>query len=177
MPVASSEPQHHSHPVSWAVFLLLLLLAVLFVNQTLAELPANVAVHFDASGQADSFMAHGRYRLFAVFFAVGLPMLLVAVMSAAYSRATALKLPNSDYWLAPPRLARTRAFLVAHGVWFGSIWVALSCFVHWLVLDANRRQPPHLSNERLFAGLFVLLLCMIAWIGTLMFAFRRPGRT
>jgi len=48
------------------------------------------------------------------------------------------------------------------------------CFMHWLVLDANRRRPPLLSNQAVFLGLLALLGCMIAWIGTLMIAFRRP---
>jgi uncharacterized membrane protein len=164
----------HSHKFSWAVFLVLLLAAALFINQTVAALPARVAVHFDANGVASSFMTGVQYRRFILLFTIGTPIVLVAFMSSAYSRATDMKLPNRDYWLAPQRIARTRSFLVAHGIWFGSLLVALMSFVHWLVLDANRRQPPALSNQGTFLGLLVLLVCMAAWIGTLMVAFRRP---
>jgi uncharacterized membrane protein len=163
-----------SHKFSWAVFLGMLLLAALFINRTVGELPPHVAVHFDAGGQAISFMAASRYRVFILLFAVVLPIGLVAVMTSAYSRATNMKLPNRDYWLAPQRVARTRSFLIAHGIWFGSLLIGLMCFMHWLVLDANRQAPPQLSNQTVFIGLFIMLGCMIVWIGTLMAAFRRP---
>ena len=163
-----------SHTVSWTVFGILLLLAALFINQTVGGLPVSVAVHFDEAGFGTSFMDSSRYRVTILLFSVILPILLVALMTRAYAKATVFKLPNGDYWLAPQRIARTRSFLVAHGIWFGSLLVVLMSFVHWLVLEANRRQPPQLSNEWLFLGLLVLLGCMIVWIGTLMVAFRRP---
>jgi hypothetical protein len=84
-------------------------------------------------------------------------------------------MPNREYWLAPERLDRTRAFLVAHGVWFGSLLVTLGCFVHWLELGANRQQPPHLSNQSFAAVLIAFLVATAAWIAALMFAFRRPA--
>jgi uncharacterized membrane protein len=164
----------HSHKFSWAVFLILLLAAALFINQTVGKLPTRVAVHFDQNGVASAFMDGVQYRRFILLFSVAMPIVLVAFMSSAYSRAKDMKLPNRDYWLAPQRIARTRSFLVAHGIWFGSLLVALMSFMHWLILDANRQQPPTLSNQAMFLGLLVLLGCMLAWIGTLMIAFRRP---
>jgi len=163
-----------SPKVSWTVFLVAELLAAVFVNQTWTRLPEHIAVHFDADGQAASFMGSGQYRVLILLFAVALPCLLVALMARAYSRAKELKLPNRDYWMAPQRIARTRAFLTAHGIWFGTLLVGLMCFMHWLILDANRRQPPQLPNDEVFLGLLIMLGCMIVWIGTLMFAFRRP---
>ena len=106
--MTEQPPQLYSHKIPWAVFIGALLLAALFINHTVSELPSAVAVHFDASGQATSFMASGRYRMFIVLFAIGLPMALVTVMTTAYSPATDFKLPNREYWSAPQRLARTR---------------------------------------------------------------------
>jgi hypothetical protein len=100
---------------------------------------------------------------------------VVAILTTVYSRATDMKLPNREYWLAPQRLDRTRAFLVAHGVWFGSLLVTLVCCVHWLELGANRLQPPHLSNQTFAAVLVAFLIATAAWISALMFAFRRPS--
>jgi uncharacterized membrane protein len=172
--MASTPPRRYSHKFSWAVFIGMLLIAALFVNRTSNELPPLVAVHFDDAGRATSFIASGRYRVFVLLFTVALPIALVAIMTSAYSRATDFKLPNREYWLAPQRIARTRSFLVVHGIWFGTMLVGLMCFMHWLVLDANRQEPPQLSNQALFIGLLVLLGCMVTWIGTLMVAFRRP---
>jgi hypothetical protein len=152
----------------------MLLFAALFVTGTASRLPLTVASHFDGAGQPNAFMSRGGYVRFVLCFAVGLPVVVVTILSAAYSRATDLKLPNRDYWLAPQRLERTRAFLVAHGVWFGSLLVTLACAVHWLELEANHIRPPHLSSQN-FAGVLVaFLIATAAWVAALMFAFRRP---
>jgi uncharacterized membrane protein len=162
------------HRVTWSVFVLLLVFAILFVTGTASELPLTVASHFDAAGQPNAFMSRSGYVRFMLCLAVGLPVIVVVILWTVYSRATDLKLPNREYWLAPERLDRTRAFLVAHGVWFGSLLVTLTCFVHWLELGANRQQPPHLSNQSFAAVLVAFLIATAAWVAALMFAFRRP---
>jgi hypothetical protein len=157
------------------VFILLLLFATFFVTGTASELPLTVASHFDAAGQPNAFMSRAGYIRFVLCLAIGLPVAVVAILTTVYSRATDLKLPNREYWLAPGRLNRTRSFLVAHGVWFGSLLVTLVCCVHWLELDANRLQPQHLSNQMFAAVLIAFLIATAAWISALMFAFRRPA--
>jgi uncharacterized membrane protein len=170
-----SPPARYPHRVTWSVFALLLLFAILFVTGTASELPLTVASHFDAAGQPNGFMSRSGYIRFVLWVAVGLPVAVVVILWAVYSRATDLKMPNREYWLVPERLDRTRAFLVAHGVWFGSLLVALGCFVHWLELGANRQQPPHLPNQSFAAVLIAFLIATAAWIAGLMFAFRRPA--
>jgi uncharacterized membrane protein len=159
---------------SWLVFVALLLFAVAFVTGTASELPLNVASHFDASGRPNSFMSRTGYTRFVLCFALGLPTLVVAVLTTVYSRATDLKLPNRDYWLAPQRIDRTRTFLVAHGVWLGSLLVVIACLVHLLTLAANREQPPHLSSQQFAAVMIAFLLATAVWVAALMFGFRRP---
>lgn len=165
----------YPHRVTWSVFVLLLVFAILFVTGTAPQLPLTVASHFDAAGQPNAFMSRGGYIRFVLCMAVGLPAVVVAILWVVYSHAADLKLPNRDYWLAPGRLDRTRAFLIAHGVWFGSLLTALACCVHWLELGANRQQPPHLSNQSFAAVLIAFLIATAAWIAALMFAFRRPS--
>jgi uncharacterized membrane protein len=171
----ASTVARNPHRVTWSVFIVLLLFAVLFVTNTASELPLTVASHFDAAGRPNGFMSHSGYIRFVLCAAVGLPVIVVAILTAVYSRATELKLPNREYWLAPQRLDQTRAFLVAHGVWLGSLLVILGCFVHWLELVANRQQPAHLSNQSFVAVLIAFLIATAAWLAVLMFAFRRPA--
>ena len=154
---------------------MLLLFAACFVAGTAAELPLAVASHFDAAGRPTAFMSRGGYVRFVCGFSLALPLAVVALFMTVYSRATVLKLPNRDYWLAPQRLQQTRAFLVAHGVWFGSLLVTLGCAVHWLELKANRLQPAHLTNRDLAVVLAAFFIGAAAWGGALMFAFRRPA--
>jgi uncharacterized membrane protein len=170
-----SPTARHSHRVTWAVFIALLLFAILFVTGTASELPPMVASHFDAGGQPNAFMTRGSYIRFVLCLCVGLPVLIVAILTVVYSRARELKLPNREYWMAPQRIDRTRSFLVAHAVWFGSLLVVLSCCIHWLELGANRQQPPHLPNQLFAACMIAFLIAMAAWIAALMFAFRRPA--
>ena len=103
--VAMKPSAPHSHRVTWSVFILLLLFAVFFVTGTVSELPPTVASHFDAAGQANAFMSRSGYTRFVLCLAIGLPVLVVAVLTAVYSRAADMKLPNRDYWLAPQRIA------------------------------------------------------------------------
>jgi uncharacterized membrane protein len=166
----------YRHRATWSIFAALLLLAVVFITGTVSELPLTVASHFDAAGRANAFMSRSGYTWFVLCLAVGLPLVIVSILTAVYSRASSLKLPNVDYWLAAQRIDRTRAFLAAHGAWFGSMLVVLACLVHWLELAANRESPPHLPNQLFAAVMIAFLVATAAWIATLMVAFRRPSR-
>ena len=169
----TAPPARFPHWATWSVFIILLVFAVLYVTATAPQLPPTVASHFNSAGHANAFMSRGGYTRFILCFAVGFPILIVAILTAVYSRATDMKLPNREYWLAPQRIGRTRAFLVAHGVWFGSLLVLLGCFVHWQELAANRFEPPHLSSAAFAAGLIAFLIATTVWVAILIFAFRR----
>lgn len=158
----------------WMVFSLMLIFALLYLLGTASELPPMVASHFDVAGYPNAFMTRAHYTRFILGFAVGLPVAIVAVLTATYASARDFKLPNRDYWLAPERIAGTRAFLIAHGVWFGSLMVAMVCFVHWLELQAHHHLPPQLSNFWVSAGLLGFFLLTAAWILVLIRAFRLP---
>jgi uncharacterized membrane protein len=158
----------------WIVFGLMLLSAIFFVTRTAPGLPPMVASHFDLAGYANAFMTRSRYVHWMLVLGVGLPIAIVALLTFVYRRANDMKLPNRDYWLAPERIEATRNRLVAHGVWLGSLLVAMSCFVHWLELGAHRHVPPHLSNASSAAGLLVFFLVAGAWILALLRTFRRP---
>ena len=94
----------YSLRIAWIVFIGLLLLAALLIVQSPNGLPALMAVHFDAAGNPNSFMPANRHLRLALLFALGLPIALVGIMTAVFSRAIDFKLPNRDYWLAPERL-------------------------------------------------------------------------
>jgi uncharacterized membrane protein len=159
---------------SWTTFILLILFALYFLSYSASSLPATVAAHFNAAGYPDAFMNRSTYTRLTLAFGVGLPVGLVTLLTLVYSRARDLKLPNRDHWLAPHRSARTRALLVAHSVWFGSLLVSLVCFVHWLVLGAQHRVPPRLSNPMFYAGLVAFFLITSVWMAVLLLTLRRP---
>jgi uncharacterized membrane protein len=163
--------------IPWIVFALMLLFAILYVTGTVSELPALVASHFDGTGSANAYMTRSVYTGFVLTMGVAFPIALVALLSVVFSVSKDMKLPNRDYWLAPERIVRTRSRLVAYGVWFGSLMVAMACYVHWLILGAHRNAPPHLANQSFGTGLFVFFLITGVWIIALRRAFRLPRGT
>jgi len=160
--------------LSWGVLVLAACGALVFITRTGGALPAMVASHFDAAGDPTAYMLRTSYIRFMLLLLVGVPAALVALLTWVYSRATDMKLPNRDYWLAPERIGRTRDMLVAHGIWFGTLLISLGCYVHWLILSAHRQQPAHLSSDRLYAGLLIFFLITAGWLLAMLQAFRRP---
>ena len=160
--------------ISWIAFALALLIAIVYFSNTLSSLPPMVASHFDGAGFPTAHMTRAFYTKFVFAMGVGFPIAMVALLSVVYSKASDMKLPNRDYWLAPERIAQTRALLVSHGVWFGCLMVAMVCYMHWLVLSAYRMMPPHLSNQLVMGGLLVFMAIAIGWVIALLRAFRRP---
>jgi uncharacterized membrane protein len=160
--------------IPWIVFALALLFAIFYFSHTVASLPAMVASHFDGAGFPNSYMTRAFYTKFVFGMGVGFPIAMVALLSLVYSKGGDMKLPNRDYWLAPERIAQTRALLVAHAVWFGCLMVAMVCYMHWLILTAHRSVPPHLSNQMVMGGLLVFIGISAGWIIALLRTFRRP---
>jgi uncharacterized membrane protein len=160
--------------IHWTAFLLALLFSILYISNTVSSLPPMVASHFDGAGFPTAHMTRAIYTKFVFAVGVAFPIAMVALLSAVYSKARDMKLPNRDYWLAPERIAQTRALLVAHGVWFGCLMVAMVCYMHWLVLVAHRSVPPHLSNQLVMGGLLVFMGIAIGWVIGLLRAFRLP---
>jgi hypothetical protein len=160
--------------IPWIAFALALLFGILYFTDTVSSLPPMVASHFDGAGFPTARMTRAFYTKFVFGMGVGFPIAMVALLSVVYSQAKDMKLPNRDYWLAPERIAQTRALLVAHGVWFGCLMVAMVCYVHWLVLVAHRSVPPHLSNQLVMGGLLVFMGVATGWVIGLLRAFRIP---
>jgi hypothetical protein len=160
--------------IPWIAFALALLLAMFYFLNTISSLPPMVASHFDAAGLPTAHMTRASYGKFVFGMGIGFPIAMVAMLSVVYSKAKDMRLPNRNYWLAPERIAQTRALLVSHGVWFGCLMVAMVCYMHWLVMTAHRSVPPHLSNQLIIGGLLVFMGIALGWVIGLLRTFRRP---
>jgi uncharacterized membrane protein len=160
--------------IPWTAFALALLFAIFYFSNTVSSLPPMVASHFDGAGFPTAHMTRALYTKFVFAIGVGVPIAVVTLLSVVYSNATDMKLPNRDYWLAPERIAQTRALLVSHGIWFGCLMVAMACYMHWLVLVAHRNLPPRLSNQLVMGGMLVFMAIALGWVIGLLRAFRLP---
>jgi uncharacterized membrane protein len=159
---------------SLTVFAAFLIFAAAYVTRTVPTMPQIVASHFDATGDANGFMLRDQYQVFILIVSIAVPLGLVTLLTAVYSFSADLKLPHSDYWLAPEQRDRTVGLLITHGIWFGSLLAAFMCYVHRLELAANALTPPHLSSVAITSGLVVFTIATLAWAGSFMLMFRLP---
>lgn len=155
-------------------FLTLPVAAVVYILLTSTNLPPIVASHFNASGEANSFMSREFYTGFMLVFLVSISLLLVYAPAFFFNRPNAkINVPNREYWLAPERRQDTIDFLCLHIARYAVVVVLLFCYVHWLVIQANAQDPPKLSSPSLTGGLAVFLILTIIWAGTVLVRFRR----
>ena len=159
-----------------SIFLLVVAFAIVFVLSTSQFMPDIVGSHFGLAGHADSLMPRGFYIRFMLSFLLGLPLLVVVIPNLLLSSSTArINLPNRDYWLAPEQRTDTIAFLRNHNLRLGSILILFFCYVHWLVVQANRVHPPHLSSSWFIGGLVMFIVANLIWTVALFRRFRRPS--
>lgn len=157
------------------LFLVLLALASGYVFSSSGALPALVASHFDAAGNANGYMSRDSYEVFTLVLLVALPGALVGSTYLMFRAEPGhLRLPNAEYWLAPERAQATVAFVAAHTVRLAIFLTLFIGYVHGLVVAANRAQPAHLSASAMALGLAVFLAGMVLWIGLFLHQFRQP---
>ena len=161
---------------SLLLFLVLLLAAAVFIDQTAGMLPERLASHFDGGGAAKGFSTRSEYLKFIYTFTLGLPPAIVMLVSAMVRIAPALvNVPHREYWMAPERRDQTFAFLAHHAVWIGILLLLFLSYVHWLVVAANLTVPAHLDGASIYGGLGVLLLAMAGWVAVLFGKFKAPA--
>ena len=157
----------------WILFGAALLAVAFFVVHTSPSLPPMVASHFDAAGVPNSFMPREGYLRFMLALGLGLPLASVAILALVFSNANTMNLPNRDYWLAPERIAGTRAFLLTRAAWFGAMMTLLMGLLHYLELNANAKVPAHLSSTLFMGTLLAFAAVTIGWVVALRRTFRR----
>ena len=159
-----------------ALFILisLTLLAIAQAILNYQELPEVVASHFDASGDADGWMARDAFVILdiaivlinaAVFFGI---QAMLPRISTAY-----INVPNREYWLAAERKSESLNRLSMHVLWFGNATVL------FLVVLFHQIYQLNIENQSTLDGDFWKgLLLYFALIGILIFRmyrdFRRP---
>lgn len=154
----------------------LLIVLATFVWRSAFDLPDVVASQFGSGGAAIRFMARDTYVALMLGLVVGVPLLMTLLLRAmAGSDGTPLNLPHRDYWLAPERRDGTRAFIRRYGQWSAAGSALFLSYVHWLVVQANQRQPPTLATAAMVGGVGVLLALVAMGLVVFYRCFRRPA--
>jgi hypothetical protein len=149
--------------------------ALVFVTMTSAGLPEFPAAHFGAGGTPNAFMTRKGYLAFMYVFVTVVPM-FVSLLPALVGRRWphALNIPNRDYWLAPERREDSLATVESRTRWLAGAMIVFTCFIHWLVVQANAAMPQRLDEAQFMVGLGIFALFIIGWIGSFYTRFRRP---
>jgi hypothetical protein len=154
----------HNQNYFHAALFILMAGAVYFVITTTTSLPLLMASHFNAEGIADGFMSQEGYTNTMLALIVLVPGLLALTpLGMRKLPANLINIPHKEYWLTPER--RELTFQTLHR--FMSV---MACFlllflsyVHWLVIQANERQPPAMSVLNIVLGMIVFLLLIGGW--------------
>lgn len=156
------------------IFALLYGVFLLFLINSAAHLPEEMASHFNGSGQPDDWMSRKSYLLIIGTLACALPGLFVlfAFMTRFFPVNT-INLPQRDYWLSTERRAETFAYIVRHTLWLGCLMICFIATIHYLTLQANRSTPVHFATGPAVKVIGVFVAVFVAWIFALIRHFRR----
>ena len=138
------------------------------------QLPNRVATHFDADGDADSWMTKANATLLMCGIQVGMPLLLVGLAWIIPTMpGSSINIPHRAYWLHPDRrgdsLIWIRGLLLSMAV----LTSLLTMVIAHLTFVANVAGN-ELQVGRAGLALAVYIACVVALIVRLFWRFRMP---
>ena len=164
---SSKQIQVHSNARarSLVTLICLMVFSVTFVIYTSYYLPSKVATHFNVNNEADGWMTRHVYVLLILTLLISIPSVITVGISMLSRKFPHLiNLPNRDHWLAAPRLSESLDFLAAHSHRLGRLVIMLMTGLHYVVLVANRAEPPALPQSWLMAILLGFIFALAMWI-------------
>jgi hypothetical protein len=177
--MSNSGKQIQVYSNAWArslvTLICLMVFSVTFVIYTSYYLPSNVAIHFNVNNEPDGWMTRNFYVLLILTLLVSIPSVItvgISILSQKFPHL--INLPNRDYWLAPTRLSESLDFLASHGHRVGRLVIVLMTGLHYVVLVANRAEPPALPQSWLIAILLGFVFALGMWVLTLYRRFSKP---
>jgi hypothetical protein len=140
-------------------------------------LPEIVAVHFDASGDANGFATREDCRQLMLWLTVGAPLFIVIVTALIphLIPPSMINIPNRAYWLAPQRAGESLAFLSEQGVWFGCIFLVFLVCVDEFLVKANSTTPPVFPTGPFLCSMALLFAAIGLWALRMFKRFRQPN--
>jgi uncharacterized membrane protein len=158
------------------VFLALLTIAIGSAFWQHTHLPERVATHFNASGQANGWLARGTHT--------GLQIATLLFMTAVFQGIAALNrrlpkelinLPRRDYWLAPARAAATHEVITRFVLQLGCVVLAFFIALFHFVYRANFTSPPRLDLQIWWATGFLFAAAAIIVVRLVLRFARKPA--
>ncbi len=103
--------------------------------------------------------------------------MVASIAGLPHLTSRGVKLPNRDYWLAPPRRGETLATLEVFGGWLGSLLSVFIAALHYTILEANTSIPPQLPAPLLWSVLGGFIAAILSWQALFYLRFRKTSPT
>lgn len=156
------------------IFLAMIIAAAIFSLEVIVSLPGRVAITFNSRGLAVNFMSRNDYYIYILICTIGFPLFIVGVIGWLPKLfPNKINIPNRDYWLEPQNREQTILFLTQHAYRLGCIFTVFMVGIQWLVVLANRQNPPQLDNIKFTVLLIGFPISIFIWIIVILFRFRR----
>ena len=155
------------------IFYALIVITLLQTAVYYPQMPDVMASHWDGLGAANAWS--GRTGFFALYLVIVAMVALVFDLTARYGVRgdRQMKIPHADYWLAPERIAQTRAFFQRQMLLMGIAHLALAIYVMQLAILANLTAEPRL-HPSVFWALTLYFVLLVAWLIHFFLHFRNP---
>jgi len=149
--------------------------SVLVSLVSLLYLPPEVAIHFGAKGNPDSWGTRAFLVWFFLAMDSGLFLMFLWIPSLILRMPVALiSLPNKDYWLAKENRPKFKAIFEPLWWEYGVAVLLLSLLTKALTVDANLSAPVHM-NSGIFWVIFIAFMAYtLHWVIRISRAFSRP---
>lgn len=161
--------------------LMLVLLTAGFVGLVIGDagqLPDRVAVHFNASGQANGWASREQAVQFFERLTIVPAIFFILAMIIRVLPTTLVNVPHRDYWLAPEHRAETMAAITGNFLWMGCLLVIFLAGIYRLTIEANHLAPPHLPLNWILPLAIGYVAVTIVWLGLFLRRFWKvPAQT
>ncbi len=148
----------------FAAVMLVVLVCVWWILTTEAQLPTRVVTKW-TNGVATNFMTRAQWLTAAagMVVAVGVVLSCVAALATRFPRSARVGAVTltaaAQAWLRARRQGAFFMLAALHVLWM--------TWFHWMVLQANRLQPPHLSATPIAVWVIAQLavvMCFVAYM-------------
>lgn len=152
--------------LSFFVWLATTILFVASVGGSIFALPARVAIHFDASGDANGWISRESHTAGFIALGLGLSAFLLGIAYIIrFFPASTLNVPRQAYWRAPENYPRACAFFFTHTFWLAALSNLFMSVLNLGIVVANSAAAPAslVGNLSIATGLFatgLLVWCL-----------------